>query len=397
MTTVCSGGPSAARAGVDASIVVDQAYIQSLLPSGLAWAYPYLPYMHGLEIGDVGAFCAVDPPTWSVPTATEIFNFIAGGPISSYLVVNQFLQDVTKAYLWYSLCECTTVTTPAPPAAPSAPADLPAINPPDVVTLPPTDACASATGTPVLSVCNGNNPGLGVSMPLAGLNVTSVRVTVVVSNTTGAGFPATVSVLWQSRTATIRSDNIGSLPGGAGTFVFVSGPPAAGTYQVAGLVAGTGSGCADFTATMEFFCDGDTPGGTDSFCCPPDPVMTALLRRIDQTLTLIQRQAVPFSYVDGAAHTGLTGNGEISLQGVIGARIDITTVPARAGQTSGHPTEHYDLGWIAWGDATGFGPRELLHHEEQLSLPARASVYTRLGYSLAPDVVIDVQELEREP
>lgn len=397
MTAVCSGGPSAARAGVASSVVVDQAYIQSILPSGLAWAYPYLPFMHGLEIGDVATFCTLDPPTWTVPNAADIFNFLVGGPIGSVALVNQFLQDVTRAYIWYQLCECTTVSTPAPPAAPSAPSGLPAVNPPAVVHLPLTTACAVATGVPIISACNGNNPGFGVSMLLNGLNVTSCRVTITTSNTTGAGFPASVNILWQSRTANIRSDNIGSLPGGPGTFTFVSGPPASGTFQVAGFVAGTGFGCADFITTLEFFCNGDTPGGVDSFCCPPDPVLTALMRRIDQAVTLIQRQAVAFAYIDGTAHTALTGSGEITLSGVIGARIDLTTIPGRAGRQSGDPLEFFNIGWYAWGDATGFSVREFISHDGQLSLPAQAGVYTRLGYSLASDVVATITELEREP
>jgi len=48
-------------------------------------------------------------------------------------------------------------------------------------------------------------------------------------------------------------------------------------------------------------------------------------------VTLIQRQAAPFGYVPGAIHAGLTGTGVIAIQGLIGCKVDITTLPTQLG------------------------------------------------------------------
>lgn len=400
MTAVCSGGPSAPKSGVATSIIVDQAYIQSLLPPALAWLYPYLPFMHGLQIGDVASFCAADPPTWTVPSATDIFNFVVGGPLTSVTLVNQFLQDITRAYIWYSICECTTVATPAPPAAPSAPTGLPAINPPTVVTPSPTSACKTSGPATYIHACGGNNPGIGAPVTIEGRYVTGVRVTLLEDNVGGSGFLGSLRLNWFNATANIRVD-ISPTPLGPGTTLhYFPGAPS-GALSAQPSVIGTGVmgvDCADLHATVEFFCNGDQPGGYNAPCCPPDVVATALLHRIDQAVQLIQRQAVPFGFIDGTAHIGLSGSGHLSIADpIIGLRIDLTSIPASYGQSAGDPVEHFDVGFVHLGNGDEWFGSRRLEQSTTLWLPRWAGAADRIGYTLAAGVDADITELLREP
>lgn len=401
MTTVCSGGTSSKKTGVDSSIVVDQAFIQSILPPALAWLYPYLPFMHGLEIGDVDAFCAVDPPTWTVPDATDIYNFVVGGPLASVALVNQFLQDITRAYLWYSLCKCDTVVTPAPPTAPAAPSNLPAINPPYAVTPAPNQPCYShtevAAGNPY---CGGNNPGLTHGDPTNGLNITAVRVTVTMTPTSGVGFVGTLRLNWFNATQNIRAD-ISPTRIVAGTTVHIFPGAPSGALQSQPQLIGdgrTGLDCGNITTLVEYFCNGDQPGGFNSACCPPDPNLTAMLTRIDQLVQLVQRQIAPFASIDGPSHAGLTGNGHIDVtEKMLGVRVQLTTIPAAYGRADGDPLEYFDLGFVHLGDGDQwFGSRQL---EQATSIwqPRWSGMATRIGYTLSPGVVATVTELRREP
>jgi len=113
-------------------------------------------------------------------------------------------------------------------------------------------------------------------------------------------------------------------------------------------------------------------------------------------VTLIQRQSVPFAYVPGAVHTAISGAGAIAVSGLIGALIDVTTLPASYGSRGTSPAEHFDLGFLAWGTTDGYPSSVRLEHDPQLSLPARCSAFTELAYDLSPGVVVTITELHRE-
>lgn len=410
MTTVCSGGSSAAKAGVPSALVVDAQYIQSILPAPLNWLYPYLPYMHGLQIGDVGAFCATDPPTWSVPTAEQIYNFVKGGPLTDYDIVNQFLQDITRAYLWYNACECSSVATPAPPSPPSAPADLPAINPPVLVGPGTASPCASfpfyhigswapdGSTWPMAPFTQGNTPATHpVAIPAG---ATSMQMTLTCGPDVQAGAFVALYFQWFGTldlTDPLGGDSMSALAGATSTKTFLVSPGAASVSIWA--VGGQSSGhfpTMDMTGQASVYCGG-LPGQTQSPCCPPDAVATGLLTSILQAITLIQRQLVPFAYIDGASHSSLTGFGEISVQGLIGLKLTITdSGPGVLGVAAGDPETVWEAGWYRWGNADGWSPRVFITSVDLVDLPPAAGAYTKIGYSLNATVEVTITELERE-
>jgi hypothetical protein len=173
-------------------------------------------------------------------------------------------------------------------------------------------------------------------------------------------------------------------------------PSAAGLYTIEyDVTAISGSGSTSEVSTADVYCNGANPGAVTN--CGLDPRIVPLLERIGQLVELIQRQAVPFAYVEGDVHSGLTGNGELDVQGLIGVLLELTTVPQYVGLEDGTPDVVFDAGWLNWGNADGYSAREQIRSVDFLSLPAVAGQYTKLAYSLTPGVVATITELVREP
>jgi hypothetical protein len=113
-------------------------------------------------------------------------------------------------------------------------------------------------------------------------------------------------------------------------------------------------------------------------------------------VTLIQRQSVPFAYIASASHAGLAGSGELTVQGLIGLRITLTTIPSLVGSDAGDPLTYFQAGWLRWGDADGFSERRFIDASPLTWYPQPAGQYTRIAYSLNVGVVATIEELERE-
>jgi hypothetical protein len=392
--SVCASGASTTRPGVPAGVIIDQQYMQSLLPASIAWLYPYLPYSKTLVIGDVASFCSADPPTFSVPTAAEILNFLTGGSLNDYLTVAGFIDKLIKAYLWSKICMCTSGTTPSP-TAPTPPAGLPAINPSDAVTGPLPTPCYTISVPEMTITTTSYAQYFGPVQGPSGVTGVVLRG----QASSGSGTPAqNLLDLRQSATSAGTYADlaiIGEVVGQETTSAMAAAG-SANFYKIFGKQ--TGGGTLVSTADIDFYCNGQDPtipvGCTN---CPPDPQMVGLIQQILQLTTLIQRQAVPFGYVSGAVHTGLSGAGALSISGLLGVKVAITTLPTSYGVLGTSPPEHFDLGFITFGTADGFPSAHRLTRNPHVLMPPRCSVYTDLDYDLSPGVVVTITELVREP
>jgi hypothetical protein len=121
----------------------------------------------------------------------------------------------------------------------------------------------------------------------------------------------------------------------------------------------------------------------------------ATVALIRQDVQLIQRQKVPFGYLAGTSHVGLSGQGDFAVQGILGLAVSATTVPGSTGLESGDPEAHFGLGWITTGTAAGWRRSVALRHTPQWVDVEPDD--TLVGYSLAPLVVVDIVEQLREP
>ena len=397
MSTPCSGAVSTPKAGIPPGIVVDQVYVQSLLPPALAFLYPYVPYMHALQIGDVTAFCLADPPSFALPTPAQFLSFVTGGNLGQLDVVEAFMENITKAFLWNQICQCTGGGTPTAPTPPANPGTLPVVNPPNVVTPPGTSPCKSLVGPTNTFTPSSSLTLAGLSH--VGFNVTGYRITVTAAPHTAPGFGGTLRLEWQDQTVVpvvvLKGENFAI---GATTNLGFNVIGVAGTnVLVPSFTASAGTGSEDLQVTVDAYCNGAVPNGTSSPCCPPDPTLVGQVQQILQAVTLLQRQIAPFAYVTSTVHAGLTGTGNIEVSGLLGISVTLTTIPGRLGQIVGTPVEIFDAGYVTWGCDDGYEQTFRVTHPSHVSLPPRASAFTDVGYSFAVGVVATITELLREP
>jgi hypothetical protein len=395
MTSVCVGTVASQRkSGVPTRIYADLQYVSAALPSALQWLSPFLPYLPPIYF-DVDAFCVGEPPAAASLVEATIAAVLAGGEAGAALVAAQLVWGVIQQQLWYQWCECSSGTQPTPPAGQSAPTNLPAVNPPAQLPPSPTIACYDATEGP-----NNFIPNQSLTIPLGsvlvGRHATTVRFTVTTSVVVATGPAITFHfVQLDANNATI-SDTAFSVNNHTTTEVHVI-PIAFNTVNCRlDTSANATAGTTARTVRVEFFCNGDPPGGTVTPCCPPDPNLTGMMTQILQYVTLLQRHLVPFAYVSGAVHSALSGAGTISIQGLLGAQVHCTTIPTSYGRAGTSPTEYFDMGFVTFGTADGWPTSFRLERADQLMFPRSCSLYTDLDYDLAPGLVVTITEIKRE-
>jgi hypothetical protein len=114
-------------------------------------------------------------------------------------------------------------------------------------------------------------------------------------------------------------------------------------------------------------------------------------------LTLIQRQALPYAFINGAPSTGLTGDGTVSVSGITGLLVTLTSVPSVWGWTNDVPRRSIPkVGAIAFSTAAGNDDERQVHYDAQLVLQPPPST-TSVRYSFRPGVTATVTPLLREP
>jgi len=142
-------------------------------------------------------------------------------------------------------------------------------------------------------------------------------------------------------------------------------------------------------------CDGE------DVCATLNAIGRQLLAlQLQQTLIrndvqLIQRQGVPFGYLAATAHAGLTGEGQITVEHLIGVSVEYTTIPSYLGVQLGVPDELLFLGRLNLGSDRGWERRIVLANSPSLVFPISAAI-TKIGYTFAPGIVATITELVRE-
>lgn len=146
-----------------------------------------------------------------------------------------------------------------------------------------------------------------------------------------------------------------------------------------------------------------------TYSCDPANLcatITLILKRLDelsttaaanlQLTTQVQRYRVPFSYVPGPAHAGLTGAGTFAIGRCVGVRVQVTAgVPSR--QLEGTPPYLWNCGWISLTRTSRFLVEDRISQETYEWFPDDAQLADSLGYWLYPGVTITVTELQAVP
>lgn len=411
MGTPCSSGVGAPNPGSGAV-----AFLTNLAISGLLVKYD-LGWLAGITgaLGqfafDVDDFCTDGQPALPTITADDVLALanplLNPGNTAAALKV----RDLVLHYLWFELCHCVSVSTPSAPAAQT---------PPDVVGYGQSgsDPCMTSPACDVhykFDNINGSTRTGGLwwagnssasSCTAASATVTPRTIRLVVHRTRAATGehedPFHMHLAFQTLFSTSPSGIVDvHAPGDDydGTFAV---PPGTTSFYVT-FVPGEIETQPDHENADDFFhvqafayCD-QLPGAPTGGCCPPDTGLIDAISQLRTQVDLIQRQAVPFGYIEGATHYDLSGNGHIDVADLIGCKVVMTTIPTDMGRDIGEVDEVFSDSWINWADALGDGPAVRLRGEQQLSFPRAAGLFTRIAYSLRPGLVVAIVELVREP
>lgn len=393
MVVICTGGTSAPLPATEAVVAFTSAALATLLAeSGYVWITPVLPFL-SLPPIVASTFCAADPP--AVPTFTSaessaLLNLQFGADFSSGI---SKLQDLVLNCAWYALCHCTSGTLVPPGAAAPPPAGTPITTPPPAGVATP---CGTFSGGPSnTSPSHYTNIIHITSLPVG---ATSVHLDLE-NRVAGAGPHNNIQFAiaqYAPDSAVVITQSQPFLLSGATDSTDIPIAAGAGTLDVS-VTSGTIANTNDIYVTGAITCGGTASGQPIPPAAPLPPANNAQLEAILALVTLIQRQLVPFGYVPGGSHS-VSGSGEISVQGLIGAKIVITdAIAGTIGAVAGDPEENFGLGWITWGSADGWYPRQFLGHVDNVSFPNDAGALTLLAYSLAPGVTATITELRREP
>lgn len=392
MTALCpGGGASVPRFGTPLFLSATVGAFSLLLSKYGATKLQFLIPLLGFVPFDMATFCSVDPPAMPSFTDAEIYALIFHTGDANFLSGLEKARDMVKRMLWYDFCECSSGTA-TPIVNPVMPTTTPTLVVPTASLVTP---CQSFTHTGVTGYCSGSfSYWLGASP--VDRSATKWRITSTGAIQSSGG----VSYRYQMQengtgvfANTVLTDTFP--PEVAHTFSGVIANPNT-TYLAGHIQYVSGGGCSMAQDTLELYCGG-TPGAVQAPCCPPDPATQAYLDLILSTVTLIQRQAAPFGYVYGTNHAALSGNGSFGVSDLLGVSVDVTTLPASYGRATGTPEKLFDLGYVTLGTADGYSQSRRIDADGSLVLPPSGGIYTLVGYTLSPGVVVSIRELVREP
>jgi len=408
----CSSGVSGQIPGTTDDVILTTTALEALaakLPGGWLTA-PAIAGVSSLIQLHLPSFCAADPPADPGMTAADVLALITMTPTATPTGAIAKLVQLLERLAWPQFCQCLTATTPAV-TPPSAPSGLPAINPPQYLPAPaaatPCQTYPQFT-TPAMTTVDSNiwnllTGGHNTSVPPIGFtNIPGGTTTVEIkaTNNVVGGTNKSISffIIAQGPTGvSLGSGQTIAIASGATVDAFYTVPAGAASVDATIFTAG-GAPLTTNTLTFQAFAwCGALPGQGQSACCPPDPSLQAILTQILTLVTLTQRQGVPFAYVPGTVHAGLTGTGTVAVSGILALAAQATTLPTQLGQVAGTPPRVFELGWLSLGTADGYEQPVFLDAQNQLIVPRSAGLVTTVGYSLHSGVTLTLTELLREP
>lgn len=428
MTALCGGGTSSARPGYARLLYVAPWVIAGLITDVPPAAAAAIGGAIGSSFYDLDQFCATDPPAMPTITVDDVADLFQPQALSTFGPARQKFQDWIGNLAWRHFCQCDAGTTPPAITTPTPVSQFnptPSVGPAiqgsgaclDVTQYSlsqasgiagPTFSCTSTTGTSrqigsqFFSVPGPARSRAGYTGTFQTWALPSGPNTVQFSGHTYSGSPRTTNIIlnipfWNAAGSFLGAPAGNAVPFGNGIdWTLVSGTiPTGATHAAVTLEACPGD--PDFSIDARLVLSGpNCNNAVQSPCCPPDPSLSQQIDRIYQLLQTVQRQHVPFAYIPGTVHAGLTGSGSFPVTGVLGARLEVTAISSASDQVAGDPTTLFGSGWINWGNADGVTPREWLAAAHLLSLPGAAGVMTRLHYSLPPGVTVTITELLAE-
>lgn len=428
MTALCvGGGTSSAKPGYDRLLNVAPWVVAGLITDIPPVTAAAIGAAVGNQLYDLSSFCLTDPPTMPTIGFQDVVDVLTPENPFVFVPAARKFSDLIANYAWRVFCQCNAGTQPPAPTTPPALSDY---NPqPSVGTQPTTsghcfdssvysvdirrDLAAGPTNAgntlyPITSRFLTTPGPLGTAPPFTGTmqtyrmpaGATQIRLRGHNYSTTSRG----QNVIYGAQTYNAAGANVSGISGS-------SIPNTLGDWDSVPLNPGNvGTGAIYVAVYFElrdtdpsavedveliFDCGSNAPSAVTP-CCPPDASLMTSIQQILGYVQLLQRQTAPFAYSTGATHS-VSGNGELTVQGLLGCKVQLDSYGSSVGIESGDPAEFFEAGWFAWGGTDGFHTRELITHSPQVSFPAAAGQFTRIGYTLGDAVTATITELVREP
>jgi hypothetical protein len=356
--------------------------------------------------------CSSPDPGDPVLTHDDLLNALEPQNPLAFNAAVARIQQWFVHMMWPLWCNCANGTAPPPSTA---------INPPPVGTndgLPSGTATAPCWDTKQSYAYAINTPTTDLTRSLVpyqhtqpadpSVGVPGNIVAVIPSGVTQ--FTSTVTLDRQPATVSfvVGVDYVGStgLPTGGvsiGDYNGQTGLVQTGTHVIPTNTTGWAivSNNADsvahsFSVEISFFCPGQQPIGVSTPCCPPDPNVDIRLRSIQDMLTYVMNHlgATPNSYTKGTVHASLSGQGNISISGLVGVQAVVRSGTPTVPQLEGNPPYQWNLGWLSASTPDGMIDEKRLTRTNQVWISGLTPFANSIGYYFNPGVVVDLVELQ---
>jgi hypothetical protein len=411
----CNGGPSEPIPGSAVRLIIGPAAVSLILGQLAPVFLPVAALIDGLAV-ELTTLCGRDPPPLPTWTADDLLILALGSESPAYQSTLTKIDDLVQNWAWDKSCQCTATVNPPPLVAPAPPPGASPISP--TVTQP----CFTGqyTGDPPINVDSATQHDLDVSKTTLSTDGRTRTGDTHSSSGIIYGIPAgTTQLTWQG-----FDPNTVSGPGSKGTYSFALwtfnssgvpnvpveiGPPSTTT-------GGTYTGSAPITSTMSYWlmiarkndpgadtplalpilntsvwCGAASPGAQES-CCPPDPSLTLGIQTIINLLQNMQHPPAN-AYTKGTVHSGLTGTGTLSVTGLFGLQIELTSgVPAQI-QFPGVPPYERSVGWLSILTGDGMIDETRITRQHQVWASALAPYATQVGFQLNAGFSMTLTEL----
>lgn len=116
----------------------------------------------------------------------------------------------------------------------------------------------------------------------------------------------------------------------------------------------------------------------------------------NQLVTLLQRYSLPFAFVLGPLHAGLTGTGSLTMPRLLGVKMELTAQNIGHPSLPGNPEYLWNQGWVSWDTPDGMLQELRVTRAEQVWLPRGAQLGGSFKWKLDAGVSMDLTELIAE-
>lgn len=395
--------------------MIGPALVSTILAELAPVFLPVAVLVDGLAV-QLTTLCGRDPPPMPTWDANDALILALGSASPFYQQTLTKIDDLIQNWAWDKACECTggpagpALVAPAPPAGTSQ--TSPTSNQPCFV--------GAYAGAPPLNPDSSLTNDLDISKWTLSTDGRIHGGDIHSSSGNIYGVPTgTTSITWKG-----FDPDTSSGPGSKGIYSFALwtfnasfvpnspiqiGPPlnnTGGTYTGSTPIASTvaywlmigRTSVGDGSTPLEpprletnVWCGGSVPNGQEA-CCPPDPSIALGLQTI---INLLQNLHTPpaGTYKKGTVHSGLTGSGTLSVTGLFGLQIQLTSgVPTQI-QFPGVPPYERSVGWMSVLTGDGMIDEVRITRQNQVWASALARYATQVGFQLNAGFSMTVTEL----